>query len=87
MVFTRVGALYPDAAKIVVRYPAVNATERKVRIAWRQAALNDASPEDSWISGPILDLTSTNDWVSTAKIDRLWPRTLYECASIMRSFN
>lgn len=34
VVFTRVGALYPDSAKIVVRYPSTNATENLVRVVW-----------------------------------------------------
>ncbi|KAH9951414.1 PhoD-like phosphatase-domain-containing protein [Amylocystis lapponica] len=78
--FTRVGAVYPDSAKIVVRYPTTDSTDHQVRIAWRQAANSDVSADNSnsWRHGPLVNLTSENDWVSTVKLDGLWPRTHYE---------
>lgn len=72
VVFTRVGALYPDAAKIVVRYPAANSSENLVRVAYRQAG-------EPWRSGPLLNLSAGADWVGTARVDGLWPSTSYEC--------
>ncbi|KAI0350094.1 hypothetical protein OH77DRAFT_1431373 [Trametes cingulata] len=77
VVYTRVGALYPDTAKIVVRYPAANATENLVRVAWRQAS----GPTDSdaaWREGPIANLTAERDWVQTVNLQGLWPNTQYE---------
>lgn len=77
VVFTRVGALYPDAAKIVVRYPAANSSENLVRVAYRQTG--DAAAGELWRSGPVLNLTREGDWVGTARVDGLWPSTSYEC--------
>ncbi|KAI0373348.1 hypothetical protein BV20DRAFT_963192 [Pilatotrama ljubarskyi] len=77
VVYTRVGALYPDTAKIVVRYPAVNATENLVRVSWRQA--NGKTDSDaSWREGPIANLTAERDWVQTVNLQGLWPNTQYE---------
>ncbi|KAI0637350.1 PhoD-like phosphatase-domain-containing protein [Trametes polyzona] len=77
VVYTRVGALYPDSAKVVVRYPAANATENLVRIAWRQAN-GKAGSESPWREGPIANLTSERDWVQTVTLQGLWPNTQYE---------
>ncbi|KII88819.1 hypothetical protein PLICRDRAFT_124950 [Plicaturopsis crispa FD-325 SS-3] len=75
VVFTRVGAVYPDAAKIVVRYPQTNATTHDVRIVWRQQKVANS---DSWKEGPVLSLLESDDWVNTAKLSGLWPSTPYE---------
>ncbi|PIL30470.1 hypothetical protein GSI_07169 [Ganoderma sinense ZZ0214-1] len=76
VVYTRVGALSPDAAKIVVRYPpAGNATENIVRISYRQAK---SSTTSSWREGPVVNLTAETDWVQTARLTGLWPTTTYE---------
>ncbi|EKM55819.1 uncharacterized protein PHACADRAFT_256707 [Phanerochaete carnosa HHB-10118-sp] len=76
-VFTRVGAVYPDSAKLVVRYPldAPNATENQVRILWRQAS---TAEESTWNAGPVLNLTAQDDWVDIARLDGLWPSTNYQ---------
>ncbi|KAI8998976.1 PhoD-like phosphatase-domain-containing protein [Trametes punicea] len=77
VVYTRVGALYPDAAKIVLRYPAVNATENLVRVVWRQTnGKNDS--QAPWRDGPIVNLTVHRDWVRTVSLQGLWPSTSYE---------
>jgi len=67
--FSRVGAVYPDSAKIVVRYPdfAVNATQRIVHIVWREVRAN-TTHEDKWKDGPSLNLKASEDWVGTAKL-------------------
>jgi alkaline phosphatase D len=73
--FTRVGAVYPDSAKIVVRYPESNATEHRVRILWREARSNN----DKWRNGPVLKLNHESDWVNTGLLSGLWPSSSYEC--------
>ena len=83
VIFTRVGAVYPDSAKLVVRYPVQNATEGKVRILWRQASTR----ETTWHAGPTVALTAENDWVNTVHLDGLWPGTSYECQSLMSVFS
>jgi alkaline phosphatase D len=77
--FTRVGAVYPDAAKIVVRYPIsdANVTDRDVLILWRPATAAAAEP---WTDGPIVHLQPESDWTNTTKLANLWPSTEYECA-------
>ena len=77
VVFTRVGAIYPDAAKVTVRYPLPNETEHDVRLVWRQANNDEALP---WVDGPSFHLTAEHDWVRTERLGGLWPDTTYECA-------
>ena len=76
--FTRLGAVYPDAAKITVRYPlsGTNATEHNVVILWRPATPAAAEP---WSDGPTLHLQPDFDWTNTTKLTKLWPSTEYEC--------
>ncbi|KAH9890706.1 PhoD-like phosphatase-domain-containing protein [Cubamyces lactineus] len=77
VVYTRVGALYPDAVKIVVRYPAANSTENLVRVVWRQTdGKNDT--DSPWREGPIANLTAERDWVQSINLRGLWPSTSYE---------
>ncbi|KAH9924002.1 PhoD-like phosphatase-domain-containing protein [Epithele typhae] len=78
VVYTRVGALYPDAAKIVVRYPAHNATDNLVRLSWRQVNPKATSNDAPWRDGPTTNLTSDLDWVQTVRLSGLWPKTTYE---------
>ncbi|KAI9510376.1 PhoD-like phosphatase-domain-containing protein [Russula earlei] len=77
VIFTRVGAVYPDAVKIVVRYPlsGTNATEHDVLLLWRPAT---AASAESWTDGPTLHLQPEFDWTNTAKLTKLWPSTEYE---------
>ncbi len=79
--FTRLGAVYPDAAKVVVRYPlsGANATEHNVLILWRPATASAAEP---WSDGPTLHLQPEFDWTNTTKLTKLWPSTEYECMYI-----
>lgn len=74
--FTRIGAIYPDSARIVVRYPHENATVAVVSVLWRQAT---AYGNGAWTAGPAVNLTAANDWTSTGVLDGLWPSTHYEC--------
>ncbi|TFY65852.1 hypothetical protein EVG20_g5244 [Dentipellis fragilis] len=74
VVFTRTGAVYPDAAKIVVRYPAVYSTNHTLRILWRKAE----AVSSGWNDGPVLELNPEHDWVNTTKLQGLWPSTDYE---------
>lgn len=78
--FTRLGAVYPDAVKVVVRYPLfeVGATEHHVRVQWRPVT---AVADDRWKDGPILHLSPESDWTNTTKLVKLWPSTEYECTS------
>ena len=79
VVYTRVGALTPDAAKIVVRYPpTTNATENLVRLSWRQANTNGLT-DAPWRPGPLANLTADHDWVQSVRLSGLWPSTTYEC--------
>jgi alkaline phosphatase D len=78
VIFTRLGAVYPDAVKVVVRYPlsGANATEHNVLILWRPAT---ASVVEPWTDGPTLHLQPEFDWTNTTKLTKLWPSTEYEC--------
>ncbi|KAH8983668.1 PhoD-like phosphatase-domain-containing protein [Lactarius hatsudake] len=75
--FTRLGAVYPDAVKVTVRYPLFQdgATEHHVRVQWRPLA---AAADDRWRDGPILHLGPESDWTNTTKLTKLWPSTEYE---------
>jgi alkaline phosphatase D len=74
--FTRIGAIYPDSARIVVRYPYENRTNAVVNILWRQVT---AYGDPAWTAGPAVNLTAADDWTSTSTLDGLWPSTHYEC--------
>jgi alkaline phosphatase D len=76
--FTRIGAVYPDAAKITVRYPGpLNDTHHEVLLVWREAGTSDNLID--WKDGPILTLSQESDWTNTTKLTGLWPSTSYEC--------
>lgn len=81
LVFTRVGALYPDSAKIVVRYPKANATEHTLLLVYRETPSNSLEFSPSWKDGPLLQLNQSFDWVTTVRLANLWPGTSYECQS------
>ncbi|EMD34490.1 hypothetical protein CERSUDRAFT_141018 [Gelatoporia subvermispora B] len=77
VIYSRVGAVYPDAAKLVVRYPAENVTTNTVHIAWRP--VDPLFGDDTvWRAGPVVELTQEDDWVGTVKLRGLWPSTDYE---------
>lgn len=75
--FTRVGAVYPDGAKIIVRFPQSNDT---IRVVWRQSS-SAPNQTNTWKDGPVLTLTDDQDWLDTIKLSGLWPSTPYECVS------
>lgn len=79
VIYSRIGALYPDAAKVVVRYPSsdANTTYHEVYITWRQEM--DNTGIDSWKEGSVVNLTKGDDWVGTVKLFGLSPSTSYEC--------
>lgn len=81
LVFTRVGALYPDSAKIVVRYPKANATEHTLLLVYRETPSNSLESSPLWKDGPLLQLNQSSDWVGTVRLASLWPGTSYECRS------
>ncbi|KAH6918856.1 alkaline phosphatase [Coprinopsis sp. MPI-PUGE-AT-0042] len=74
--FARVGAVYPDSAKITVRWPPTNGnlTEHDAQVLYRPAD----SISEGWKDGPAILLQDKNDWVATVKLDALWPETVYE---------
>lgn len=72
VIFTRIGAIGPNEAKIVVRYPDIEGGV--LRIVWREL-----HPAMAWNSGPIIALSSERDWVGTTRLTGLWPSTNYEC--------
>ncbi|EPS97367.1 hypothetical protein FOMPIDRAFT_1052580 [Fomitopsis schrenkii] len=81
VVYTRVGAVYPDAAKIVVRYPGLagfNQTNSTVHVAWRQVPQSGVVEGEVWKDGPVATLSEELDWVNTIKLAGLWPSTTYE---------
>ena len=77
--FTRIGAVYPDAVKIVVRHPEpYNQKESQVQIQWRPVTF-----DGHWQLGPIAYLKPERDWVDTVRLEGLWPSTMYECTSCL----
>jgi alkaline phosphatase D len=74
--FTRIGAVYPDGVKVVVRYP-FPGHNASVNVLWRE--VHPSSNDTRWQQGPVVNLTQELDWVSTVKIENLWPETTYEC--------
>lgn len=73
--YTRVGALYPDAAKIQVRNP-VNDT---LIILYREVSPDTALQPSEWKQGPLVHPQADYDWVETVRLPNLWPSTRYEC--------
>lgn len=71
--FTRVGAVYPDSVKLVVRYPSPNDT---LSVLYREQS-NSSLP---WKAGPTLNLTQHSDWAQSVRLTGLWPSTSYECS-------
>ena len=78
--FTRIGAVYPDGVKVVIRYPLYHANEtgRDVLILW--CSVTSAASAEPWSDGPTLRLDPEFDWTNTTKLTKLWPSTEYECA-------
>ncbi|KAG6845031.1 hypothetical protein H0H87_001368 [Tephrocybe sp. NHM501043] len=82
-VFTRVGAVYPDSVKIVVRYPHNNTTGGTPLLLYRELADSNTT---GWEDGPLLTLTPDQDWVDTVKVEGLWPNTSYECFDLLADY-
>ncbi|KAF8964137.1 PhoD-like phosphatase-domain-containing protein [Flammula alnicola] len=78
VVFTRVGAVYPDSVKIVVRYPQPNVTEESLLILYRETSTLKSNDSIIWKDGPHIHLKEQSDWVDTARLVNLWPSTSYE---------
>ena len=80
VIFTRVGAVYPDSVKIVARYKQleVNTTDEEVRLRIMFRETKSADPND-WSHGPLVVFKPENDWVNTTRLTGLWPNTSYEC--------
>lgn len=76
--FTRLGAIYPDGAKIVIRYPLENATTHSLYVVYREVSGSGTTGADDWKDGPHADLTLGNDWTTTVQVGGLWPNTSYE---------
>lgn len=72
--FTRVGAIYANGAKIVVRYPSPSVEDSSVDVLWREV-----SNGTHWQQGPTANLSQHSDWVATVKVENLLPDTQYEC--------
>ncbi|KAH9483815.1 hypothetical protein JR316_0003293 [Psilocybe cubensis] len=69
--FTRVGAVYPDSVKLLVRHPYPNDS---LAVLYREQS-NSSLP---WKPGPTLNLTEHSDWAQTVRLAGLWPSTSYE---------
>jgi alkaline phosphatase D len=71
--YTRVGAVYPDGAKIQIRNP----TNDTLIILYREVSLTGINAE--WKQGPKVQSQEQFDWVETERLTNLWPSTKYEC--------
>ncbi|KAH7103806.1 PhoD-like phosphatase-domain-containing protein [Auriculariales sp. MPI-PUGE-AT-0066] len=71
VVFTRVGALTHNSAKVQARYPGLE--DGAARILYRSAVSAGA-----WKDGPLLIFDNSTDYVAAAKITSLYPSTQYE---------
>ncbi|KAK0450612.1 PhoD-like phosphatase-domain-containing protein [Armillaria borealis] len=80
VIFTRVGAVYPDNVKIVARYPPIDNMTQPIRIVWREASKSEtrSDKEISWNDGPIFNFDENRDWVDVVRIKGLWPNSHYE---------
>lgn len=76
VVFARLGAIYPDKAKLAIRYP-----NRKdpIHAVWREVRGSPGLQTQPWILGPPVVLSEVGDWVNSTTISPLWPDTVYEC--------
>lgn len=83
VIFTRVGAVYPDAVKILIRYPQPNVTEGVLRVVWREIKNVETNGNRPWREGPVVRLAEENDWINTVKLNGLWPSRSYECEAVV----
>ncbi|MBW0491633.1 hypothetical protein O181_031348 [Austropuccinia psidii MF-1] len=77
--FSRVGAVGETWAKIHVRIPNPDLDEinRNKKIG-AKLIYRPMEPVGEWISSLDLITSNLSDWTTTAKIEQLWPNTLYE---------
>lgn len=78
VVFTRLGAIYPDKAKLAIRYPH---HQDPIHVVWRRVRESFDMQAQSWTLGPPVMLSEVGDWVNSTTISPLWPNTIYECKS------
>ena len=76
VVFTRLGAIYPDRVKIAIRYPHY---KDPIHVLWRKARESSDLQVQPWTLGPPIILSEVGDWVNSTTISPLWPNTMYEC--------
>ena len=82
VIFTRLGAISPDKAKLAIRYPH---HKDPIHVVWRKVrGSSDAQPQP-WTLGPPVIVSELGDWVNSTTISPLWPNTIYECKSSNRS--
>jgi len=75
VVFTRLGAIYPDKAKLAIRYPH---HEGPIHVVWRKFRESSDLQAQPWTLGPPIILSEAGDWVNSTTISPLWPNTIYE---------
>lgn len=75
VVFTRLGAIYPDKAKLAIRYPN---HKDPIHVVWREVRESSDLQTQPWILGPPVMLSGAGDWVNSTTISPLWPDTVYE---------
>ena len=75
-VFTRLGAIYPDRAKIAIRYPDY---KDPIHVVWRRVSQASDPQAQPWTLGLPITLSESADWVNSTTISPLWPNTMYEC--------
>lgn len=75
-VFTRLGAIYPDRAKLAIRYPGYR---DPIHVMWRKVRQTSDPQAQHWVLGPSITLSESADWVNSTTISPLWPNTMYEC--------
>lgn len=82
VVFTRLGAIYPDRVKLAIRYP-----HRKdpVHVLWREVRGPPDIHAQPWSLGPPIVFSEVGDWVNSTTISPLWPNTMYECNPLIFS--
>jgi alkaline phosphatase D len=79
VVFTRLGAVYPDRVKLAMRYPYHT---DPIHVVWRKVRESSDLQAQPWILGPPIMLSGATDWVNSTTISPLWPNTMYECNSL-----
>lgn len=76
VVFTRLGAIYPDKVKLAIRYPH---HKDPIHIVWRKVRESSDMQAQPWTLGPPVMLSEVGDWVNSTTVSPLWPNTIYEC--------